>query len=233
MKKGKKKSFAQVGEYSDFLSLAYHQIKNSLTSMRGYIQLLQKQAQDEKTKEYVEKVRKQSDTITRLIHALSIINKLQKDKVKNDLEIIQIDEFLKNYIEKLRLENRRRIISTEINTKEQVIFDREHLEIIISQLISNALKFSSKEIHVTAIKHLDSIKICVEDTGIGIPKGREKEIFLPFSNMYLERREKYPGIGLGIFLSKELVISHKGSLWLENSELGVKVCSTIPILKTK
>lgn len=233
--KKKKSRFNNIEEYSQFLSLAYHQIKNPLTSMYGFLELLDKQINDsEKAKNYSLKVKKQTENVIQIVKNLSIVNKLLKKREKSNLEILQFDKVISEIIEAMRSIAVCRI-KVKGTTGRHVIMDREQLEFVVNSLVSNAVKFSEEgsEITINISNKKNEVFLCVEDSGIGIPKGREKDVFSPFSQLFLDRKEKYSGSGIGLFVTREIIYANKGSIECKTKEKGLKVCFSLPAVGTR
>ena len=231
----KRSKFTNIEEYSQFLSLAYHQIKNPLTSMYGFLELLDKQIEEnDKAKNYSLKVKKQAESVIRIVKNLSVVNKLLKKKEKNNLEILQFDKTVLEIIDAMRQKITHKIQVTGI-TGKHVIMDREQLEFVIQNLISNAVKFSEEtsEIKVNFSGKKKEVVLCVEDFGKGVPKGKEDDVFIPFSQLFLNRKEKYCGSGIGLFVTREIIIANKGTIKCKTKEKGLELCFTLSAVETR
>ena len=87
-------------------------------------------------------------------------------------------------------------------------------------MISNAIKYSpnSDRLIINTENKFDSIIISVKDFGIGIPKGKDKLVFNRFFRINEQEYQPYPGLGLGLYISKEIISKHNGSIWAESEE---------------
>jgi len=117
-----------------------------------------------------------------------------------------------------------KFITTIPEDLPNIMGDRHRLSQVLKNLIGNALKFTDNgHISITAKKEKDHILIAIEDTGIGISKDEIKKIFTKFYQAYSGDDRKNEGVGLGLFICREIIKKHNGEIWAE-SELGK--CST-------
>lgn len=109
--------------------------------------------------------------------------------------------------------------------------DENRLQQVLLNLIGNAIKFTHEgSIKITATLAGENVMVCVCDTGVGVPKGREQQIFLTFEQADGTVSRNYGGSGLGLSISRELVELHGGELWLERSDsMGSQFCLTLPV----
>jgi signal transduction histidine kinase len=103
-----------------------------------------------------------------------------------------------------------------------VVADARRMEQVLSNLLSNAVKFSHGEgkIIVSGLVKGDHVEIKVEDRGAGIDPSQLKKIFERFYQADASTRRPYPGVGLGLFICRELVEAHGGRIWAENRPGG-------------
>lgn len=117
------------------------------------------------------------------------------------------------------------VYSIDSNTPEKVVADPNKLRQVLSNLISNAVKFTDRgevSISVSSEKlkdHSYLIRFAIRDTGIGIPKNKMNELFQSFSQLDTPTTRRYGGTGLGLAISKKLVEMMEGEIWAE-SQLG-------------
>ena len=106
---------------------------------------------------------------------------------------------------------------------------------MISNFISNAIKYSPNkgEIILTTFKTKDSISLCVQDFGIGIPKQNQDRVFDRFYRVSGNKEDTFPGMGLGLFIASEIIKRHKGGITVKSAKgKGSKFCFTLPVKKT-
>ncbi len=227
-----KKALEQKDE---FLSIASHELKTPVTSLKGFTQILQMKFQNEKNEfaaDLLSKMEKQVDKLTKLI-----VDLLDATKIENGQLQFSKEEFDgNNLIHEIVEEMQRTTISHKINVKlcdtKTITGDRDRIGQVITNLISNAIKYSPEEseILISCVNEKNKIKICVQDYGIGIPASKLNNVFDRFYRVTGENRETFPGLGLGLFISKEIIKKHDGEIFAESAEAqGSTFCFTLPI----
>ena len=150
------------------------------------------------------------------------------------MEPFDIDKTVQDAIENMRL------VVPEVNiqyagaTGSLVNGDELQVVQVVNNLLSNAIKYSpnSKNVEVHIHKVANFVKICVRDYGMGISYQDKLKIFERFFRVR-QIQKKFPGLGIGLYVSHEIVVNHGGTLWVD-SELGegATFSFTLPILKT-
>ena len=106
--------------------------------------------------------------------------------------------------------------------KPKIIFaDPKYISRIISNMIINAIKYSpgKDEIIVKVAGAKDSVTVSVQDYGRGIEKGKEQRIFEPYFRVETKKVEKISGLGLGLYIAREIASHYKGKIWV-NTKIG-------------
>jgi PAS domain S-box-containing protein len=203
-----------------FLSLLTHEIKNPLATIKGYTELLHKKSKDEKSRGYLTQMNKQIDELVTLMNDFLEVSKVRVGKFgisKEDLDISKlIKEVLSTY--------QRGVSTHEIVFKGKggkVLADKTRITQVLLNLINNAVKYSPNagKVVVNSYKDHKGITVSVQDFGVGIPKSDLKKVFDLFFRVNEEAHRKIKGYGLGLFITREIIKSHKGKLWVE-SEVG-------------
>ena len=112
--------------------------------------------------------------------------------------------------------------------------DRERTGQVITNLISNAIKYSphSSDIIVSTAKAKGYITLCVQDFGVGIPADKQNKVFEQFFRVSGDKQHTFPGLGLGLYISSEIVKRQGGKIWVESTEgKGSKFCFKLPLKK--
>ncbi|MBA4319707.1 MAG: hypothetical protein C0412_15000, partial [Flavobacterium sp.] len=163
---------------------------------------------------------------------------LDFSKLKNkDIAIQKNNLYLKQLVEislailKPLTKDKDITLNNNISQDTIILGDENRVHQIISNLVSNAIKFTEiGSITVTAESKDKFIEVCVEDTGIGIPKEKFNDVFKSFEQVDASISRIYGGTGLGLSITKQLIELHNGKIWVE-SELGKgsRFCFTLPI----
>ncbi len=205
------------GKKDQFISFASHELKTPLTTIKGYVQIAE--ASGLPTKEFFPKINKQINRLEGIISELLDISRIQAGKMNFKFEHTGLLDLLKESIDSVDAYNRKFICDWP---KENitVFIDCPKMSQVLVNLLTNAIKYSEPGTAVTIRARVlgDDIEVSVTDKGMGIAKENLQEIF----NQYYRTspgEQKAKGMGLGLFIAKEIVEAHSGKIWAE-SEVG-------------
>ncbi|MFY1046036.1 PAS domain S-box protein [Chryseobacterium sp. GP-SGM7] len=221
----------------DFLSIASHELKTPLTTIKGLVQLLQRMIPENSNERYtsmLEKVSVHVDRLNHLITGLLDTSKIQSGNIEIHKEPFKIDEILNDTIETISISQPDHHITFKGITESIILGDDLQISQVINNLISNAIKYSpnSKNIEVFASKVGNFVKISVKDYGVGISSQDKSKIFNRFYRAG-NIQKKFPGLGIGLYISHEIIANHNGTLWVESEPgEGSTFSFTLPIMKT-
>ncbi|WP_411274735.1 PAS domain-containing protein [Daejeonella sp.] len=217
-----RKQFAQ--QKDDFISTVSHELKTPVTSIKAFAQFLKRSMsgdENPKNRVMLERMDVQANRLENLIKDLLDISRVDNGKLVFQPETFNFGAMLTELISDLQLitSTHKLIIST--NPDILIHTDKEKIIQVITNLVSNAVKYSPDAEKVSIyVSKTDSQLICsVQDFGIGIPKNQHAFIFERFHQV--EKADANAGLtlGLGLFISSEIIKRAKGKLWLE-SEFG-------------
>jgi len=218
----------------EFISIASHELKTPLTSIKAFNQLLARTNDLEKVKSYLQKVDMSTTKLERLINDLLDVSKINAGKLQFNKTIFKLNELLQECCENLQLSvNTHRIIFNETE-HINIYADRFRMEQVIDNLLSNAVKYSpdANVVNVTFKVEKESIIIAVEDYGIGIDSQELEKLFDRYYRSD-NAAERFGGLGLGLFISSEIIKAHQGTFWIESElGLGTTVYIRIPLSET-
>lgn len=220
----------------DFISIASHEMKTPLTSIKGNIQLLERQAMQKNDTEYLKGFATATKSIARLerlINDLLDVSKIQSGKVEFHYTNFNFDQLVEDAVKSVQVTTKTHKLNIISKCNISVNADFGRLEQVLINLLSNAVKYSpaADEVKIYVNRTGDYIKVSISDTGIGINANDQNKIFERF---YRAERatEKFPGVGVGLYVSKQIIKEHKGTLWVESDEgKGSKFNFTVPINK--
>ncbi|WP_052220747.1 two-component system histidine kinase PnpS [Clostridium homopropionicum] len=208
---------------SQFVANVSHELKTPLTSIKGFAETL-RYVEDSATREkFLDIIDDETDRLTRLISdilTLSDIEQHKEFKVKEDIGVVQsltdVYNLIKNTADKKN-------ISLEIFTEGDpiVVGDKDKFKQMLINLIDNAIKYSEEgdSVKISARSENSKCIICIEDTGVGIPKEHIPRLFERFYRVDKARSRARGGTGLGLAIVKHIVLSFKGEIFVE-SEVG-------------
>ena len=209
---------------TEFMNIAAHELKSPVTPIKGYLELIiaDKEA-TEKIKNWAKISLRNSERLLRLVNDILDVSRLDTDTMRFEMIKLNPVEILNEIIEDMRpaVEKKNLKFITKIpEDLPNIMGDRHRLSQVLKNLIGNALKFTDNgHISITAKKEKDHILIAIEDTGIGISKDEIKKIFTKFYQAYSGDDRKNEGVGLGLFICREIIKKHNGEIWAE-SKLG-------------
>lgn len=221
----------EKAEESDNLKTAFlhnisHEIRTPLNAIVGFSGLLSSPEIDaEKRKHFIDIILQSSDQLLLIIADIVDIATIEAGQAKISEKEIELNSLLKLLFDQFLLKANKQNITLALNlflpdTEIRIIADETKLSQVLSNLISNALKFT-KQGNVNfgyQIKE-DEIEFVVEDTGIGIPATMHNEIFKRFRQVESTTARQFGGSGLGLSISKAYIEMLGGKIWLD-SELG-------------
>lgn len=215
-----------------FLSLASHELRTPITAIVGFAEILQlKEARGERldpiSQRAIAQIVGQSDQLTRLIEEMLDLTRLENAQLSLDRTLHDLHATLKEVIASQKIMARGhaiRLIAKGLAESEIVMgyFDEQRVVQVLNNLINNAIKYSpnSSEIEVGLQRIPENpgeALIWVQDHGIGIPANEIPLIFQRFHRAN-NLDKSMSGLGLGLYLVKELVTRHGGRVWVESRE---------------
>jgi PAS domain S-box-containing protein len=220
---------------NDFIAMASHELKTPLTSLKAYIQLLLSNARrtgDSFLVNALEKSDSQISKMTKLIHGFLDLSKLETGKLTLNMEVFDITKLIEEIISDSRPISQGHDIVFENRSVININADREKIGQVISNFISNAIKYSPKNTSVVIelTTEDNSVKVEVKDNGIGIKQTDQPNIFQRFYRVENENTKGFSGFGIGLYLSAEIINLHNGKIGVSSEEgKGSTFYFTLPI----
>jgi signal transduction histidine kinase len=206
-----------VKRKDEFISIASHELKTPLTSIKGYVQLLDRINHDNASRLYIERTLLQIRKLDSLIADLLDISKIESGKLKFNMQFFDIDTMIENTIEITSQTHTDYTIQRIGKGNIKVLGDEIRLEQVLINLLSNAIKYSpqSKEIQVvTKLKPSNKLFIGIKDFGIGISQKDQQNIFQKYYRTEVSTHN-FQGLGIGLYICAEILRRH-------NFEFGVE-----------
>ena len=219
----------------EFLSIASHELKTPVTSLKAFTQILQMKFAQEANPmaaDLLSKMDKQIDKLTNLIVDLLDITKVSNGEIVFNLEAFSFSEMVEEIAEEIQRTTATHKIVLNVMPCDHVMGDRARLGQVIVNLLSNAIKYSpgANEILLSASCNKDIVKLCVRDFGIGIPQAEQSKLFKRFFRVIGNNNQHtFPGLGLGLYISSEIIERHNGKIYFESKEgNGSTFCFELP-----
>jgi PAS domain S-box-containing protein len=222
----------------DFIGVASHELKTPVTSIKAYTQVLERMLKkngETKEAEMIKRMDGQVNRLTSLIGDLLDVTKINSGRLQfNDREF-DFNSFVKELIEDLQRTSEKHRLLENLAETGVVFSDKERIGQVITNLITNAVKYSpnsDKIIIHTSLKN-DEINLCVQDFGIGISKDKLDKVFEQFYRVSGNMQHTFPGLGLGLYISSEIIKREGGRIWVSSVEgEGSSFCFSLPLKKT-
>ncbi|MBI2597491.1 GAF domain-containing sensor histidine kinase [Candidatus Daviesbacteria bacterium] len=202
-----------------FISIASHELKTPLTTLKSFSQILLRRFPDKgELVSYLSKMENQLDRLNSLVASLLDVSCIQSGKLELQKEKFDLQNLLLEQIEDLQAISPLHKIVLEKAIAAPVFADKYRLSQVLTNLISNAIKYSPKadKIIVSLTGGRNFITVAIQDFGIGIAQKNFKKIFEPFYQVNNTIRKSFSGLGLGLHICHEIIQRHQGEIWVKS-----------------
>ncbi len=218
----------------EFFSNVSHELKTPLTSVRGYVELLENDmASNEKMKkDFLSRIKKETKNMTNLINDILMISRLETKEAEVVLSEVRISPLVKEVCDSLQPLAKEYGVTVSMNCRPiSMVANVQQLRELFGNLITNAIKYNKPDGKVNVMVTLEGkdIIIIVEDTGVGIPEDSKQRVFERFYRVDKGRSKKVGGTGLGLSIVKHIVGYYNGTIELESKLMeGTKFTVRLP-----
>ncbi|WP_406826557.1 ATP-binding protein [Pedobacter sp. KACC 23697] len=215
-------SIKEEQQKNDFISMVSHELKTPLTSISAYVQLLQSRGlTDLFVVNTLAKVQKQIRKMSTLISSFLNVSRLESGKIQLNLSYFDLDKVISDVVEDLGLIYPTNQINFEAGDRKLIYADQDKIGSVVSNLISNAVKYSDQNsaVWVQSVIMGNEVYVSVTDHGIGIKTHDLEKLFDRFYRVESLQTKTISGFGIGLYLSAEIINLHQGKIWAE-SEYG-------------
>jgi signal transduction histidine kinase/DNA-binding response OmpR family regulator len=224
-----------VKKKDEFISIASHELKTPLTTIKAYVQLLDRAVgAEDPTKLYVERALVQIRKLDNLIVDLLDLSKIESGKLKFNKKIFPFEAALSNAVEMIRQTYPDYNVVRTGEADIQLYGDETRIEQVIINYLSNAVKYSpeNKEIRIEAsVRPNGRLYVQVRDFGIGIRKDHQSDIFSKFYRVE-ETANRFQGLGIGLYICAEIIRRHEGEYGVESEPgQGSAFYFSVPVLQ--
>jgi PAS domain S-box-containing protein len=220
---------------NDFIGMVSHELKTPLTSLNAIVQVANaklKTSDDSFLAGAMTKANAQVKRMTTMINGFLNISRLESGKILIEKSDFNINELIGEIAEEMKLS----VTSHHINLAQcapiAVYADRDKINSVVSNLISNAVKYSAKgtTIKISCAVNGNEITVSVSDEGIGIKPSDAEKIFDRYYRVESSNTRHISGFGIGLYLSAEIVERHGGKIWLKSEpEQGSTFYFSLPL----
>ncbi len=209
----------------EFLSIASHELRTPVTSIKGYTQLAKTLIREndlETSEEYLDVALDQIDRMSRLILELLDVSRIETGRLQIRREPIPWPAFVRDVVHRhhTAFSDRHFEVKVLSNDERVVHGDRDRLEQVLGNLLENAVKYSPEgsDIFLEVDDRGENVVTAVSDRGMGIPADEINQVFERFHRGRHVSSTNYGGLGLGLYITKQIVERHGGQIWVESRE---------------
>jgi len=213
----------QAQQKDEFLAVVSHELKTPVTSIKAYVQVLQRRLAREGNASVVthlSKVDAQINKLTALIGDLLDVTKIKSGKLQFHESDFALDEQVAESVEEVQRTAEHHTIVFERTSNATVHGDRDRIGQVLVNLLTNAVKYSARETTVL-VKTTTSgatVTVSVQDSGVGISADQAPHVFEQFYRAVNDQKGAIAGLGLGLYIAAEIIQRHSGTIWVESAE---------------
>jgi len=208
---------------NEFIAIASHELKTPLTSLNGLLQLLGRRPELKADSSVVEMMAlslSQIRKMTRMINSFVNISRVEAGRFELDMTDFDLGELLSEQLDEFRVSAPGHTFIQLGCQALMVRADRAKIEVLLANLIANAIKFSpaGESITVSCFQKPGFAEVSVSDQGCGIAEKDRHKLFERFTEIENPHVKNSAGFGIGLFLCSEIIRRHKGEIWLEDQK---------------
>ncbi|TAK34409.1 MAG: PAS domain-containing protein [Chloroflexota bacterium] len=205
-----------------FISVAAHELKTPVAMMKGYAQVLLRGggALSPPHRSMLEAIDRGANRIDNVVQELLDISRLHAGSLELTMEQIDLSELARIVVDRMALTAQKHYIQLVKAEPVVVQGDHDRLEQVLLNLLSNATKYSPQgsEVDVAVTVQGNEAVVSVRDHGVGIPKDKQARIFQRFYSAHIGTPYDFGGMGVGLYISKGIIVRHGGRMWFEGDE---------------
>lgn len=223
---------------TEFVSTVSHELRTPLTSIKGFADTILRAGDRldvSQQRRYIGIIKDQADRLTRLVEDLLAVSRLESRKLQLTIRAIDLNEAVQRVLRNLADKARDHLLVTKILPGLPPVWaDADRLEQILTNLIDNAIKYSAAHTTVTitardlADVSPEMVEIAISDHGVGIPAEHLPEIFNKFSRLDNPLVRQTEGTGLGLYITRSLILALGGQIRVESSSNGTTFTVQLP-----
>lgn len=220
----------------EFISTISHELKTPMTALKAQCQIMVRHLrkyEDGHADKMMSGIDKQTNRLTRFINNLVLVSKIESSKLQPDIRNYNLDELVAEVRDEIALSAPQRTICIEAEQALPIKGDPDKIYQVVYNLLTNALKFSAPgtTVDINVKRKQDWAVVCIQDHGQGIPKENIDKIFERFYKVDTVSSSVEAGVGLGLFISSEIIHHQNGHLWVNSKPgKGSTFCFKLPVL---
>jgi two-component system, chemotaxis family, CheB/CheR fusion protein len=219
----------------DFMSIASHELKTPVTSIKAYAQILQQKfikAEDKASAGMLTRLDTQIDKLTGLINTLLDVARIQSGQMEYEKEEIDMGSLIPEIKEEVQPAYPNHEIVINLESTRKITGDKARVAQVLNNLLSNAAKYSpdANKIIVHTKQDGDFLVVTIEDFGQGIPKDMQEKVFGRFFRVSESAGNRVSGLGLGLYIASQIIKQQGGKIWIESEQKkGSRFSFSLPV----
>jgi PAS domain S-box-containing protein len=211
----------------EFISVVSHELRSPLTPIRGFAQIiardLQKEGAHDQHVAWLNTLQQHTDRLTRLVDDLLDVSRMRAGRLQVLREDVDVVDVARALVESRRASQTTHeiVLETELDSLHARL-DGDRIHQVVDNLVNNAIKYTPGGTITVSLKLTDEdmIRVTVDDEGRGIPARERESLFTAFYRARSANESAVPGLGLGLYIVRELVTAHDGTIDIEESPAG-------------
>lgn len=218
----------------EFISMASHELKTPVTSIMMFIQYIQRTLHIKNINEYdtsFKRINEQVNKLSKLISDLLDVSRIEENSLSYNLKRTDLNILVADIVESIRPLSLKHQITLKGKIPRSVILDADRVGQVVTNLLTNAIKYSPKNtvIQVQLTSNDTHAIVAVKDKGIGVAEAQLTKIFSRFYRGLGINESTYPGMGIGLYVSREIIKKHGGEIWVKSKKgKGASFYFTLP-----
>ncbi len=219
-----------------FITVAAHEIKTPVTAIKGFAQSMLRSSTplDQKYRAALETIVQQSDRIDSLVRDFMEISRMRRGDAVAPRERIDLAALVGRVVERTTPPTAKHRVFVSRSDRALVEGERDRLEEVVMNLLENATRYSPHggEVEVRIARKKGRAVVSVRDQGVGIPEARRSNVFERFYRAHIGTPLDYGGLGLGLYMSRQIVRQYGGDMWFDSSEgAGSTFYFSLPLIE--
>lgn len=227
LKESTDEKFEHEQKNKELISNISHDLKTPITAIKGYVEGIMDGVADtpEKMNKYIKTIYDKANDMDRLINELTTYSGIDNNRIPYTFRRINVAEYFGDCVEEVGLDLESKNIQLNyddlVESSTQIIADPEQLKRVINNIIGNSVKYMDKEkgiIDIRILDEVDSIRVEIEDNGMGIAAKDLPNVFERFYRTDASRNSSKGGSGIGLSIVKKIIEDHGGYIWATSKE---------------
>ncbi len=227
LKESTDEKFEHEQRNKELISNISHDLKTPITAIKGYVEGITDGVADtpEKMNKYIKTIYDKANDMDRLINELTTYSGIDNNRIPYNFRRINVADYFGDCVEEVGLDLESKNIQLNyddlVETSTQIIADPEQMKRVINNIIGNSVKYMDKEqgiIDIRILDEVDSIRVEIEDNGMGIAAKDLPNVFERFYRTDASRNSSKGGSGIGLSIVKKIIEDHGGYIWATSKE---------------